>query len=284
VTLRVLLLFGLLLAGEAKPAAIVASLGGEAWVKAPSGPRAPLRLFDRLVQGSTLEVGPRSRLVVVFADGSRFQMESGSRGTVGDRELGRRSGEIRALDPLAPVARLLQGENVGRRVAAVRVRALVVTVYPRGCATTLPDETVLRFSATPGDWRVEVVDETGSGVFAQTTEATEVHIPAGKLRPGARYSWRIRVQDATGAARQDEACFLTLSEELLRARSSLKEAIAEAADSTSLALLAELDRSLGLLWEAREGFRAALARSSGDAALRDALARVERDLGLRLEP
>ena len=62
----------------------------------------------------------------------------------------------------------------------------------------------------------------------------------------------------------------------LAARAVLEESLEAGGDASSLALLAEIDRSLGLLVEAREKFRAAVARAPGDVALRQALDRLER--------
>lgn len=58
----------------------------------------------------------------------------------------------------------------------------------------------------------------------------------------------------------------------------------KAGDSASLALLGEIDRSLGLLFEAWESFRAALERSPDDAALRAALEGAERQMIEEAEP
>jgi hypothetical protein len=281
---RALLLAVLLAAGDRAPApvAIVAALSGEGWVTGSAGPRTPLRRFERLPRGSTIETGKASTAIVGFANGTRCEIGPGGRGTVAPEGLVRRSGTVRDLEPVAPFAPLLDVGDVGHRVAAVRLRGKVAARYPRDCVATLPDETVLRFSAPAGEWKVEVVDEAGAVIFSQGAETARVAVPPGVLGPGRRYMWQIRLLEATGAEHQDQACFVTLTGEQVRARSSLK---ANAQENPSLVpLLAELDRGCRLLDEARRGFCAALARTPEDRGLRDALAEVEKEADLQGEP
>ena len=88
----------------------------------------------------------------------------------------------------------------------------------------------------------------------------------------------MRTLDRIGQAARAVAEFVTLEEKPARARATLKASLDAAGDAPSLALLAEIDRGLGLLAEARDGFRAALARAPGDSGLREALEALERQL------
>jgi hypothetical protein len=61
-------------------------------------------------------------------------------------------------------------------------------------------------------------------------------------------------------------------------RAALKTAVELSGDADSLALLAEIDRRLGLLREAREEFGAALERASAREAVRAAIAQIDEAL------
>jgi predicted Zn-dependent protease len=100
-----------------------------------------------------------------------------------------------------------------------------------------------------------------------------VALPKGVLAPGGRYTWQVRCPAATGVSLRADASFVTLSKEQAEARAALQAAAL--ADASLLALLAEIDQGLGLLREAREEFRAASARDPGNAALAEALARLD---------
>ncbi|HXU30626.1 MAG TPA: hypothetical protein VN851_08635, partial [Thermoanaerobaculia bacterium] len=67
----------------AKPVALVYSVTGEASLTAPVEARRPLRLFDRLVAGSTLELNPGARLALAFVNGRRYELGGRSKATLG---------------------------------------------------------------------------------------------------------------------------------------------------------------------------------------------------------
>jgi hypothetical protein len=159
------------------------------------------------------------------------------------------------------------------------VRNAVGDLYPSGGASVIADETVLRFTAPPGARRVEVEDSAGARVFESSIETDAVPVPVGVLKPGAPYRWRLKLVLPTGVSVQAEAGFSTLAAQDVTSRAALKKAAQSAGDAAALALLGEIDRGLGLLWEARDEFRAAVAKSPGDPALGAALADVERRLG-----
>jgi hypothetical protein len=141
------------------------------------------------------------------------------------------------------------------------------------------DATTLSFSALPGiaRYQVEVEDEEGEPVFRGETPGAALALPRDVLRPGARYRWLVKGASAQGPAR-GEAEFSTLGEAEATARRDLRASLEGAEDAPSLALLAEVDRSLGLLREARDTFVRALEASPADRALRDAVERVDAQL------
>jgi hypothetical protein len=122
-----------------------------------------------------------------------------------------------------------------------------------------------------------VEDESGNAVFSAETQTASILVSPGVLRPGSRYHWTVRSLGGTATGR-GEADFETANAENLAAREALRRSLQGLGDAASLALLAEVDSSLGLLKEAHQGFRAALAQSPEDATLQLALARVEQRL------
>ena len=87
------------------------------------------------------------------------------------------------------------------------------------------------------------------------------------LASGRRYFWRVRALDegVTGDAAEGE--FSTLSAAEASQRNALREGLASASDPYVVALLAEADRSLGLLWEAQEGYCRARDLAPSDPGL-----------------
>jgi tetratricopeptide (TPR) repeat protein len=153
-------------------------------------------------------------------------------------------------------------------------------LYPHHGAAALAGEAILRFQPVPGAdrYRIEVQDGQGHVVFETETATSEVRLVAGALEPGVRYRWTVCTVERAGPVAQGEAELATLPRDVAEAREALRKGIEAAGDGDSLALLAAVDRSLGLLAEAREELRTALQSSPEDAALAEALAELERRL------
>jgi hypothetical protein len=264
------------------PVAIVYALSGEAFQGAPGQPRHPIVLFDQLPAGADLDVEPGARLALAFASGKCWALGGGARATLGATDLGSRAGNVRRLPSVPPLPRLApirKDDHAGPRAGAVRIRGeRIKGLYPGRGAKALASATVLRFRAAGGAerYRVEVQDEQGAIVVSTETTAPAVRVPAGILRPGASYHWVVRTLDLPGAAARGEADFPTLDRESAWRRERLRRAAAGRRELT--ALLAGIDRQLGVLAEARDELRSALAASPGDPALGAVLAAVERDL------
>jgi len=262
--------------------ALVYSLAGKAALASSPRERRPLRLFDRLPEGTTVEVELDSRLALAFANGRRYELGERSRVALGRADLSSRSGPVRTLPRVPPLPYLPpidKDEKPGRSSGAPLIRAERITgLYPRCGAATLAGATVLRFQPVDGGekYRVEIQDRRGNAIFAEETATAEVRVPAGLLKPGVRYGWTVRTIERVGPVATGEADFVTLPAEAAEKREALREAIEKEGDGLSLALLAEVDRSLGLLAEARDELRSAVRGSPGDAMLAEALTALER--------
>ncbi|MDQ3281252.1 MAG: hypothetical protein M3Q69_07545 [Acidobacteriota bacterium] len=255
-----------------KPVAIVTLLSGSA-----SAAGRNVALFDWVPAGTTIEVAPKSRVVLAFADGRRFELAEKTKATINDRGVTATTGvkQLTSVSPFPAISAIPVTND--QRAAAIRVRGTKISgLYPGAGAVSLADATVLRFTPDSAATRyhVEVEDESGNTVFQAETASPTVALSAGILKPGAHYYWYVRTVDRNGPAARGEADFATLGAEQMREREALKASIAND-DPSALALLAEVDRSLGLLWDARQSLEAALARANGDAALQQALERIE---------
>jgi hypothetical protein len=272
--------------GRAAPVAIVSTLSGVATRIDPSGGRREVRRFDWLHVGSMVETTTESTLVLVFHDGRRWTLLPASSALVRSSGIEQRLGELRSLPPLTPLPLGMTGsEGLGGRAAAVRIRGVqLLGLYPHDAVSTLPEATILRFTPVPAASRyhVEVEAEDGRVVFEADAIRGEITVPAVALQAGVRYHWRVRSVGLEPAA-YGRASFQTLVADKTIARAALRARLELEHDASSLALLAEIDRSLGLLWEAREGFRSALALSPDDD-LRAALEQTERSLASSKEP
>ncbi|HYO12122.1 MAG TPA: CHAT domain-containing protein [Thermoanaerobaculia bacterium] len=249
--LGVLVTWPCTLAGASEPVAIVYSLAGEASLTAPGTPRRPLRLFDRLPAGTTVEVGTGSRVALAFANGRRYELGERSQVAFGPKDLASRSGSVRDLPRVPPLPRLAPiaaKDRPGARAGAVRIRGEEIDLFPRDGAVTLAEATLLRFQAVSGAARhqVEVEDARGTVVFQVVTDVSPVRVPAGILQHGARYHWTVTALDRPGPVIRGEAGFVTLSREAVRARERLRTAVERMDDDGSRALLDAVDHALGL--------------------------------------
>lgn len=275
-----------LAAEDDRPLAVVSALKGGAWVTEGRGAaRRELRLFDWLGEGARVEIGAASSLTVAFADGRRWEFEP--QATVLLATDGPRSerGSIRALERVPafpPIAAIADRGDDTARSGAVRIRAgdRVDCLYPTTASGLDADRAVLTFAplSEAANYRIEIETESGRSVFVAETQLATLTVPAGVLKAGQRYYWRVRAFRNVGAPAVGEGTFRTLSDEEATRTGALRAVLEKRGDVESLALLGEIDRRLGLLVEAREAFRAAAQQDPQDQALRAALADVHRQL------
>jgi hypothetical protein len=269
-------------APPAASVAVVASLSGGV-ARTSCGEGDALRRFDWLAVGCRLEVAPGARVVVAFADGTRYELGERARATIAASGLRMLSGPVHPLEPYPPMPRVVLSPKaeVGPSSGAVRIRdggsAMTQDLEPRTGATTLAAETMVLFARLERESTsiIEIEDEGGQVVLMMRTELGYGRVPNGVLKPGARYWLRVRGIDARGATRLGQSIFTTLNADDVARREALKRALDEQGGADALALLGAIDRRLGLLREARDELRAALARSPDDAAIREALQEVE---------
>lgn len=228
---------------------------------------------------SILDSGGQTALLAL-AGGRRFELSARARVRVrpdGLEVLSGQAHELARVAPIPKVARLAAHEQPGSRSGAMRIRGRTIRgLYPRGDAVTRAEATTLLFSLASGitEYHVEIEDDEGETVFHVSTRGGEILVARDVLQAGRRYRWSVRGGSADGPAR-GEAEFSTLDADAATARQRLRDSIGNSDDVAGVALLAEVDRQIGLLLEARDGFSRALERSPGTPELRDALAQIE---------
>jgi CHAT domain-containing protein/Tfp pilus assembly protein PilF len=287
----------LAIAKPPEPVAIVYSLAGTATLA-----DRPLHRFDRLPAEAAVEVGPASHLALGFASGVRYELGEGARVTLGKTDLAQRAGLVKALPRVPPhliLAAISKEERPGARAGAVRIRGEEIEgLHPCRGAAVLANQAVLRFkpAESGGPYHVEVQDGEGRTMFQTDVEAPPVRVPGDVLRPGARYGWTVHTLGRPGPVAHAEADFVTLSADDTRAREALRATLEAEGTGDSLALLAEIDRGLGMLPEAAEGLEEGLAearelsalgtaaRRKGDFAAAEDLYRRAFSIRIRLAP
>jgi len=240
-----------------QPVALVYSLAGEAKLKPRARRWRPLRLFDRVSAGATLELGPGSRLALALVNGIRYELGEGSRVTLGPKDLASRTGPVRPLPPAPPLPRLspiAEDDHPGPRAGAVRIRSEIISgLYPDRGATSLASATRLRFDPSPAapKYRVQIVDQEGKVVFNIDTQASEVNVPPEILAPGGTYRWTVETRDRPGAVARGEATLVTLDASQVRAREELRRWGQRSGAAGDLRLAEAVDHALGLREESR---------------------------------
>lgn len=259
------------------PAAVVAALDGPATTIDAGGKSHEVHAFDWLNPETTIETGPGGHVTLAFSNGRRYDMRENARLTVVAAGATNLSGPVRPLSPMPPMPKLpavAPGSGASGQSGAVRVRSITAVTacrYPRDGYTVQASRASLRIKTPATFLRVEILDDSGAVVYKTDASFADVPVPAGMLRPGAQYSWRVRSAD-TIPTTLDHAEFTTLSDENTTARAAFMAGF-PARDPDTLALFAEVDQRLGLLLEARDELREAAAHAPHsphiDVLLRD---------------
>jgi hypothetical protein len=258
--------------------AMVESLTGQASLQAPNSPaRVPVARLEWLKAGANIEVGTKSTITVILLNGHRYELGAGAKATITGEALTNTRGSIRELKTLPPLPALAPiADNSAATSAAVRMRGLdtVRNLYPREGMSALADSVTLSFSSAPdaSRYQVDITNQLGERIARYPTEATSVKIPAGTLRAGSLYTWRVRAIGSVGLVAQGAASFTTISEQDLARRTEFASALHELAPGApAAALLGDLDLRLGLLHEAQQELEAALRLMPDDPAIQRAL-------------
>jgi hypothetical protein len=260
-----------------EPVAIVYRVSGTASATT-QGVTRPIALFTRLAAGAVILTDADGNVALAFANGNRCEIGSSARVSLTEKACVGPARSLSSVPPLPFVPRTVSEATEGTRFAAVRVRANEIRgMYPHDGTATLADETTLRFAAQDGaEHQVRVLDQRGSMVFESTTRSGTASVPPGVLKAGATYSWIVRALVLSGPPPAGRAQFATVSAEAASRRQALRKSILQSDDPSDLALLAGIDLELGLLREAGEEMRRALAADPRNGNLQESLDRIER--------
>ncbi|MEM7357357.1 MAG: hypothetical protein AAF657_41465, partial [Acidobacteriota bacterium] len=97
--------------------------------------------------------------------------------------------------------------------------------------------------------------------------APHVVLPPHLVRAGASYHWRVRSRTYGRLTTHGDALFTTLDRQPMEQRRRLARHAEQAADSSSLLLLAAFDRQTGLRHESCTGLARVLAREPDNSSL-----------------
>ena len=157
---------------SAPPAAIVESLTGAATILEPQKKGVQrVEPYGWLTAGATLSVGRQSVIVLLFSNGSRWQLGENSTATLTADGPAKSKGDVRLLGTVSPLPRVAPIAGLPpSRVAAVRLRTQIQRIrdlYPFSGASTVADQTSLRFSAVQGisTYQVVIQNDEGNPVF-----------------------------------------------------------------------------------------------------------------------
>ncbi len=260
--------------------AVIASISGIATVRSPgSGQKVAVSSLDWISDGATLEVGPRSQVVLILLNGHRYELDERAKATLHGNAAPKITGTARELPALPPIPRPapIAAESAPTS-GSVRVRdggPAMSGLYPRAGAVAFADKATLHYKAVPEaiSYRVVLEDDGGNVLLNVTTESTEVTVPTGPLHAGAHYYWRVLAMRSGVEMGAGMAGFRTLSAEDVLQRTEFASALrAKSDDPASLALLAAVDLQLGLFMEACDEFGAVLKQRPDDPDIQRELA------------
>ncbi len=257
--------------------AMVARVTGDATVRSSARTRT-LRLFDRVLEGDVIRTDAGAHVLLVFRTGARTRIGASSEGRVRAGAVLAQSGVVEALAsvPTIPLVAPVAGE--GRTITAVRIRAHDLDVL-----TPAPGETVMAGEAlvlTYGpdgaeEYTVEVERPDATIVFQARTADARASVPAGRLDPGRTYRWRVTARWPSGFTAGADGTFHTLPVALAIQRDALRAALS-GPDAESLALLGEVDYSLGLWRDAWRQFTSVRSAGVRDQVIDERLADLTR--------
>jgi hypothetical protein len=262
------------------PAAVVASLTGDASAFAPSArAAAAIRALDWLDSGVRIEVHPKSTMRIIMVSGRTYELGEGAKATISADALTGFNSQVRELKSLPPIPTL---PAIGGTTAdvpgatAIRGGSRVKNLYPHHAAA-IASRVKLSFAPLPdaANYTVTLEDDEGNILLRVSTPATLVDVPANALKPGSHYAWRVRAFGEAGVLGEGAAQFVTMSNDDLDRRSAFGSALSIDDDAARQALIAGVDQQIGLLAEACDEFQAALALRPSDAALQRALAAAQ---------
>lgn len=281
-----LLVFGNLFSGPLsnpeEKIAIVCFLEGKAWVsESDKKERSEIALFDWMDAKAVIETGSGTKLILAFSSGDRYELKEKAKATLGKDGFTSLKGSVEKLAPVPVMPQIVsisKEARPGSRLGGIRLRGakrFISGLYPSEGAKVLAEKAVLTFEPIEGveKYRVEIEDEWGNNIFSIETASHKVVASPGVLNPGANYYWQVRTQDRDTPSIFGEAIFTTVTEENARMRNSLKSIVDQSKDVANILLLAQMDISLGLLREACETLKSALALFPDNSGIKNAIAK-----------
>jgi hypothetical protein len=258
--------------------AVVASLSGEAnAVSSEARTSVVIHALDWLDAGVRIEVHAKSTMRLILLNGRVYELGAGAKGTVGKDALTAFNPQVRELNRLPPIpqiAALPKNAPDTPGAAPIRGGSVVKGLYPH-LVPAIASHVKLSFVPVPdvSNYTVILEDEEGNILLRVTTSVTTVDVPADALKPGSRYSWRVRAFGAPGVLGEGSAQFVTMSKDELDRRTAFAGAINVEDDAMRLALVAGVDQQIGLLADACDEFETALRLRPSDPTLERALAK-----------
>ncbi len=224
------------------------------------GKALPLRLLQRLEPGDTVQAGAASGAVLVlFGDGSRFQVGPGGRATVTGNGITGAQKMAAFAGPSAGVVKLLGGSRVGAAIS--RQANSLQRLLPNSPGWIEAGQTHLDWLPIAGAayYTFTLFDQHDNVVWSGKAGAPSVSDPAlAGLQPKRPYLWRLAGFTTGGKplpeARSGLITFLAPEDiKTLSASAADLNAPAPAGnDTTPLLLLAELYRSYGVVGKTLE--------------------------------
>lgn len=254
-TLQLLTLSLIALPAWAAPVGMAAHVSGNVQVT-QDGKTAPLRLLQRLEDGDAVRCGPNSNAVIVlFGNGSRFQLNSGQRATIHASTV-TGAGKLAELSgPSANVVKLLGGARVG--AAMSRLSTTFQRLQPNSPGWLESPTPHFEWLPATGaaEYTFTLFDQYDNVVWSLRTTQTGADYPADAptLQDKRPYLWRVSAFGASGKPLPESRCGLItfLAPENSRALSALAADLQNQAntggDPTTSLLLAETYRSYGVL-------------------------------------
>lgn len=263
--------------------AIVCYLEGKAWLSEQSGKeRSEIGLFDWIKISTVVETGQKTKMVLAFSTGERYELGEKTKAFVGQNGFTSYTGSVEKLTsvPVMPqIASISEESRPGGRLGGIRLRSwdrLFSGLYPNMGDTVLADELVITFDPIEGveKYRIEIEDEGGDKIFSVETATHEVIISPGVLKPGANYYWQVRTLGKDKPFTISEAVFATLGEKDAHTRNAFKAQAYQSKDGVNLLLLAQMELSLGLRKEACGTLKDALSQFPDNAEIKNAISQA----------
>ncbi len=278
-------------AQDAAPLAVLMSRQGE--VSIVRGGAAGAAQFGMHLQaGDEIRTGPDAAADILFAEGHSIHLGAGSSLTVqAPRTAAAASADGEGKGDFAAVQRFLKLKEARgtSTLATLRSATAPAALEPAGpCQTRVREaRPVFRWRASRplGGLKLTVYDEGGVHWQAEVAEGEALAYPAGApaLEPGVRYSWTVETTDPLlFPPVRSRACFFEVLGDAERDEVAATLAASGGADLSPGAvslLQAGVLYDHGLLDEAIEATRAALASDGSDPDLRSILARLYVETG-----